>query len=54
MNIPKKLIIYNFEELFNILNEIKSELKLRAEVEVVKKGQIPNDGLVIEDTRTYE
>ena len=25
MNTPKKLIIYNFEELFNILNEIKSE-----------------------------
>ena len=31
MNIPKKLIIYNFEELFNILNEIKSELNYEIE-----------------------
>ena len=31
MNIPKKLIIYNFDELFNILNEIKSELNYEIE-----------------------
>ena len=37
-----------------IIDEIKAELKLRAEVEIVKKDEIPNDGLVIEDTRTYE
>ena len=37
-----------------IIDEIKAELKLRADVEVVAKGKIPNDGLVIEDTRTYE
>jgi len=37
-----------------IIDEIKAELKLRADVEVVAKDKIPNDGLVIEDTRTYE
>ena len=31
MNTPKKLIIYNFEELFNILNEIKSEFNYEIE-----------------------
>ena len=35
-------------------SEAKAELKLRAEVEIVENGKIPNDGLVIEDTRTYE
>ena len=37
-----------------IIEEAKAELKLRAEVEIVSKDTIPNDGLVIEDTRTYE
>ena len=37
-----------------LINEAKSELKLRADVEIVAKGKIPNDGIVIEDTRTYE
>ncbi|MDG2268290.1 MAG: hypothetical protein P8L69_05110 [Alphaproteobacteria bacterium] len=37
-----------------IIDEAKAELKLRAEVEIVENGKIPNDGLVIEDTRTYE
>ena len=37
-----------------IIEEAKAELKLRAEVEIVSKDKIPNDGLVIEDTRTYE
>ena len=37
-----------------IIGEAKAELKLRADVEVVENGKIPNDGLVIEDTRTYE
>ncbi|MBH88444.1 MAG: AMP-dependent synthetase [Pelagibacterales bacterium] len=37
-----------------IIEEIKAEIKLRAEVEIVSKNEIPNDGLVIEDTRTYE
>ena len=37
-----------------IIDEIKAELKLRADIEVVAKDIIPNDGLVIEDTRTYE
>jgi len=42
-------------DITNILiNEAKSELKLRADVEIVAKGKIPNDGIVIEDTRTYE
>ena len=31
MNTPKKLIIYNYEELFNILNEIKSEFNYEIE-----------------------
>ena len=42
----------SFEDV--IKEEIKAELKLRAEVEIVSKNKIPNDGLVIEDTRTYE
>jgi phenylacetate-CoA ligase len=37
-----------------IKEEIKAEIKLRAEVEIVSKNEISNDGLVIEDTRTYE
>jgi phenylacetate-CoA ligase len=37
-----------------IIDEAKAELKLRADVEIVENGKIPNDGLVIEDTRTYE
>ena len=37
-----------------IAEEAKAELKLRTEVEIVAKDTIPNDGLVIEDTRTYE
>ena len=37
-----------------IIEEVKAELKLRAEVQIVTKDSIPNDGLVIEDTRTYE
>ena len=37
-----------------IIGEAKAELKLRVDVEVVENGKIPNDGLVIEDTRTYE
>jgi phenylacetate-CoA ligase len=42
----------DFEKV--VIDEIKAELKLRAEVEIVSKDEIPNDGLVIEDTRTYE
>ena len=42
----------------DLLKEIedlaKAELKLRSEVEILNKGSLPNDGLVIEDTRTYE
>ena len=42
-------------DITNILiDEAKSELKLRADIEIVAKGKIPNDGIVIEDTRTYE
>ena len=32
----------------------KAELKLTSEVEILDTGSLPNDGLVIEDTRTYE
>jgi len=39
----------------NLLEELaRAELKLRAEIELVNKDSLPNDGLVIEDTRTYE
>ena len=42
-------------DITNILiDEAKYELKLRADVEIVAKGKIPNDGIVIEDTRTYK
>jgi phenylacetate-CoA ligase len=29
-------------------------LKLRGKIELVPKGSLPNDGLVIEDTRSYD
>lgn len=38
----------------NIKDKIRAELKLRAEVELVSMGTIPNDGIVIEDKRTFE
>ena len=39
----------------DLLEELaRAELKLRAEIELVNKDSLPNDGLVIEDTRTYE
>jgi len=39
----------------NLLEELaRAELKLRAEIELVNNDSLPNDGLVIEDTRTYE
>jgi phenylacetate-CoA ligase len=37
-----------------IKDSIRAELKLRSEVEIVSKGSIPNDGIVIKDKRTYE
>ena len=40
MNIPKKLIIYNYEELFNILNEIKSEFNY--EIEKLNNNNLEN------------
>ena len=40
MNTPKKLIIYNFEELFNILNEIKS--KINDEIEKLNNNNLEN------------
>ncbi len=42
-------------QLFDLLEELaRSEFKLRAEIELVDNDSLPNDGLVIEDTRTYE
>jgi phenylacetate-CoA ligase len=38
----------------NVKDTIRAELKLRAEVELVSMGTIPNDGIVIEDKRTFE
>ena len=39
----------------DLLEELaRAELKLRAEIELVNNDSLPNDGLVIEDTRTYE
>ena len=40
MNTPKKLIIYNFEELFNILNEIKSDFNY--EIEKLNNNNLEN------------
>ena len=40
MNTSKKLIIYNFEELFNILNEIKSEFNY--EIEKLNNNNLEN------------
>ncbi len=39
----------------DLLEELaRAELKLRVEIELVNNDSLPNDGLVIEDTRTYE
>jgi len=37
-----------------IVETIRDVTKLRGEVELVKPGELPNDGKVIEDTRKYE
>ena len=37
-----------------ITTSVQSILKLRGEVELVTPGSLPNDGKVIDDTRTYE
>ena len=42
------------ETIEKIKDIIKAELKLRSDVEIVSAGTIPNDGIVIEDKRTYE
>jgi phenylacetate-CoA ligase len=42
------------ESIDNIKEAVRAELKLRSEVEIVSQGAIPNDGIVIEDKRTYE
>jgi phenylacetate-CoA ligase len=33
---------------------VATHLKLKGAVEVVAPGSLPNDGLVIEDTRSYD
>ena len=47
-------MVHPYKTCYANVDEAKSELKLRADVEIVAKGKIPNDGIVIEDTRTYE
>ena len=42
------------EAIEKIKNIIRAELKLRSDVEIVSAGTIPNDGIVIEDKRTYK
>ncbi len=37
-----------------IAETIRNVLKLRGEVEFVDSGSLPNDGIVVEDARTYE
>jgi phenylacetate-CoA ligase len=37
-----------------IARSIEADIRIRAEVELVAPGSLPNDGKVIEDTRTYE
>jgi phenylacetate-CoA ligase len=36
------------------LSTVMQTLKLKAEIEIVPKGSLPNDGLVIEDQRVYD
>ena len=37
-----------------IAASIEADIRIRADVELVAPGSLPNDGLVIQDTRTYE
>ena len=37
-----------------IANSLRELCKIRGEVEMVRIGSLPNDGLVIEDIRSYE
>jgi phenylacetate-CoA ligase len=37
-----------------IAKSIDTDIRIRADVELVEPGSLPNDGLVIQDTRTYE
>ena len=37
-----------------IAKSVDAEIRIRADVELVPVGSLPNDGKVIEDTRTYE
>ena len=37
-----------------ITASVQTILKLRGDVELVQPGSLPNDGKVIDDTRTYE
>ena len=46
--------VSEIETIEKIKDIIKAELKLRSDVEIVSAGTIPNDGIVIEDKRTYE
>jgi phenylacetate-CoA ligase len=37
-----------------ISDAVRDVTKLRAQVQIVKVGSLPNDGKVIEDARTYK
>ena len=40
--------------LQSLTNAVREITKLRAEIELVSVGSLPNDGKVIDDLRTYE
>ena len=37
-----------------IAASIETDIRVRADVELVAPGSLPNDGVVIQDTRTYD
>jgi phenylacetate-CoA ligase len=37
----------------SLINTVRELTKLRADVEIVAVGSLPNDGKVIDDIRTY-
>jgi len=49
-----EIVEYNDELLNNIANSFREICKLRAEVEPVAVGSLPNDGKIIDDIRQYD
>ena len=51
MNNLKKILIYDFEELFNILNELKTELSIQIDKIDKIDNDLINDNLIISKTK---